>query len=46
MKEELDGVEIVHKPSEDSISTNNPKAEPTCEKKITNVYIAEQKILF
>jgi len=46
MKEELDGVEIVHKPSEDSISTSNPKAEPMCEKEITNVYIAAEKILF
>jgi N-acetylmuramoyl-L-alanine amidase len=46
MNEELGDVEIVHKPSEDNISTNNPKAEPTCEKKITNVYIAKQKILF
>ena len=40
-KEEV--IEVVQKRREDSISTNNPKAKPPCEKKITNVYMAKKK---
>ena len=46
MNETLEELEVIYKPSEDNISTNNPKAEPTCEKKITNVYIAKKKTVF
>jgi len=43
MENIFEKIEIIKKPTEDNISTSNPKAERTCEKKMTNVYMAKKK---